>query len=91
MDHLAVDKTSVRVLSRVVVVCGEFPIISAICSGFLSLSSGERERNCRFFWCKNVDETWWVACFLWQFGGSKKRVLESISREAGFSTAPFTM
>ena len=49
------------------------------------------ERNRRFFDCKNVDETWCVGCFLWQFGGSKTWLWKVSGGEAGFSTPPFTM
>ena len=51
---------------------------------FLGLSSGERERNRRFFERKNVDETWCEGCFLWQFGGSENVSLDGIGWRSGF-------
>jgi hypothetical protein len=43
MDHLTVDKTSLRVLRGTVVVCGEFLVISGFASVFWPDSSGVHE------------------------------------------------
>jgi hypothetical protein len=85
------DKTGLRVLPGFVVVCGEFPVISVFVLVSMGLSSVRGSGSVDFFGCKNVDETWCVVCFLWQFGVPKTWLRKIRGREADFSTPPFTM
>ena len=59
------EEMELRHLWLVVGSYGEFQVFMPIDSGFRVDSSGARSQKCGFFDCKNVEKSWWIACFLW--------------------------